>query len=138
MSSFDVGFRGAPGVLAEIAGAGFKYVSSRLWGPHTTVPSPLEQAHNYAEDGFPQLWPPIYPEMQLHGYVKTPAEEFNVHRFFVDRALADGLEYATLIWHPWSLNRFDPEMRMLELMFDYVARQGIGFARFEDLWRARG
>ena len=159
---FDVGFRGAPSVLAEIVGAGFKYVSSRLWGPHTTVPAPLEQAHTYAEDGFPQLWefpghgwhenvlkghnatpgrlllwPPFYPEMQVHGYVKTPAEEFGVQRFFIDRAVADGLEYATLIWHPWSLNRFDPDMRMLELLFDHVAQQGMGFARFEDLWRSR-
>jgi len=159
---FDVGFRGAPEVLAEMAGAGLEYVSSRLWGPHTTVPAPLEQAHTYADDGFPQLWefpghgwhenvlkghnatpgrlllwPPVYPEMQLAGYVRTPQEEFSVHRFFVDRAMADGLEYVTLIWHPWSLNRFDPDMRMLELLFAYVAEQGLQFARFEDLWRAR-
>lgn len=159
---FDVGFKGAPAVVAEIAGAGYRYVSSRLWGPHSTVPAPLEPAHTYADEGFADLWefpghgwhenvlkghnatpgrlllwPPVYPEMQLHGYVRTPAEEFAVHRFFIDRAVAEGLEYVTLIWHPWSLNRFDPAMAMLDLLFEYVAAQGLEFARFEDLWRAR-
>ncbi|OGV80348.1 MAG: hypothetical protein A3K19_04180 [Lentisphaerae bacterium RIFOXYB12_FULL_65_16] len=160
---FEFGFQGAPRTVAEIAHAGFRYVSSRLWGPHCSVPAPLEQAYTYAADGAPQLWefpghgwhenllkghnatpgrlllwPPVYPEMELlHGYVRTPQEEFNVHRFFVDRAVADKVEYVTLIWHPWSLDRFDPQTQMLELLFDYIARQGIGFARFEDLWHAR-
>lgn len=159
---FEAGLRGAPEVLAEIAGAGLTYVSSRLWGPHSTVPAPLVQAHSYAEEGFPQLWefpghgwhenvlkghnatpgrlllwPPVYPEMQLPGYVRTPEEEFNVHRFFIDRAMAEGLEYVTLIWHPWSLYRFDPAMKMVELLLDYVAQQGLRFARFGELRRAR-
>ena len=159
---FELGLRGAPAVLAEIAGAGYRYVSSRLWGPHCTVPAPLEPAHTYADDGFAGLWefpghgwhenvlkghnatpgrlllwPPLYPEMQLHDYVKTPAEEAQVHRFFVDRARREQREYVTLIWHPWSLNRFDPAMAMLDSLFEYVAAQGIGFARFEDLWRTR-
>jgi len=69
--------------------------------------------------------------------VKTPEDEFNVHRFFIDRAVDDGLEYVSLIWHPWSLDRFDPSMKMLELLFDYVAGQGMKFARFEDLLQKR-
>ena len=35
---FPEGLAGAPGVLAEIAGAGLRYISSRAWGPHTTLP----------------------------------------------------------------------------------------------------
>ena len=160
--SFDVGLKGAREVVAEVAAAGFRYVSSRAWGPHFTIPAPLEQAHTYEEEGhgdlweFPchgwhenllkghnatpgrlLLWPPIFPELQLNGYVRTPEEEFEVHRFFIDRALEDDLEYVTLIWHPWSLGRFDPEMRMLELVFDHVAAQGMPFMRFEDLWRKK-
>jgi len=159
---FDVGLRGAPAVVAEVAAAGYCYISSRSWGPHYTLPAPLEQAHTYGEEGHAELWefplhgwhenvlkghnatpgrlllwPPLYPELQPTGYVKTPEEEFNVHRFFIDRALAEGLEYVTLIWHPWSLGRFDPPMQMLELVFDHVAKQGMIFARFEDLWRQR-
>jgi hypothetical protein len=159
---FELGFRGLPEVLQEIASAGFRYVSSRAWGPHSTVPAPLVQAYNYAEEGFADLWefpghgwhenvlkghnatpgrlllwPPLYPEQQFAGYVKTPEEEFSVHRFFVDRAVAERLEYVSLIWHPWSLAKFDPAMRMLGFLFDHVRRQGLAFSRFEDLWRKR-
>ncbi len=28
--------------------------------------------------------------------------------------------HATLVWHPWSLLRFDPGMRMIDLVFRYV------------------
>ena len=160
--SFDVGLRGAPEVVSEVVDAGFRYISSRIWGPHYTVPAPLEQAHTYEEEGHPELWefpcpgwhenllkghnatpgrlllwPPLYPELQLTGYVKTPQEEFDVHRFFIDRALAEDREYVSLIWHPWSLGRFDPAMKMLELVFDYVVQQGMTFARFQDLWQRR-
>ena len=159
---FDVGLRGAPSVVAEVAAAGFRYVSSRAWGPHSTLPAPLEQAHTYHEEGHPELWelpchgwhenvlkgyngtpgrvllwPPLYPELQLAGLVKTPEEEFAVHRFFTDQALAQDLEYVSLIWHPWSLRRFDFEMHMLELVFDHLANQEMRCVRFEDLWRRR-
>jgi len=79
------------------------------------------------------LWPPVYPEALLKDYVGTPRDEFEVHQFFVDRAITDGLEYVSLVWHPWSLGRFDPDMTMLDLLFDYVAARGMGFARFRDL-----
>ena len=157
---FDQGLRGAPSVAAAVAAAGFTYISSQLWGPLTTVPAPLAQAYAYADEGCPRLWefpghgwhenvlkghnavpgrlllwPPTYPELaqRLTGFVETPQEEFDVHRFFLDRAIAESKEYVSLIWHPWSLNRFDPEMRMLRLMFDYGRQQGMTFARFADL-----
>lgn len=120
--SFELGLRGAPSIVAEAAAAGFGYVSSRAWGPHSTSPAPLAQAHTYAEEGHPELWefpchgwhenvlkghnatpdrlllwPPLYPEIQLAGYVKTPEQEFAVHRFFLDRARQEGLEYVSLI-----------------------------------------
>lgn len=159
---FERGLTGAPAVLDEIAAAGLGYVSSQAWGPHTTLPAPLAQAYTYEADGFGQLWelpahgwhenvlkghnatpgrlllwPPVYAESQPARFVETPAEEFAVHRFFLDRAVADALEYVSLIWHPWSLGRFDPAMEMLELVFDHAAAQGMSFARYEDLWRSR-
>ena len=156
---FEDGLRGAPSVVAQVAQAGYRYVSSQAWGPYCTAPAPLAQAYTYAEEGQPGLWefpchgwhenvlkghnatparlllwPPLYPELQPSGYVKTPDEEFQVHGFFMDRALEEGLEYVSLIWHPWSLDRFDPDMRMLELVFDHAARQGMPVLRFQDLW----
>jgi len=159
---FEAGFSGAPHVVSELAGAGLRYASSRLWGPFYTVPAPLEQAYTYEAEGHPELWefpghgwhenllkghnatpgrlllwPPVYPEMQLCAYVQTPEEEFNVHRFFLDRAIQEGREYVSLVWHPWSLDRFDPGMKMLELIFGYAAERGMPFLRFEDLWRSK-
>ena len=159
---FDVGLRGLPDVVAEVAAAGFRYVSSRGWGPFTTVPAPLEQAHNYEDEGHAELWefpghgwhenvlkghnatpgrfllwPPLFPEMQLPGLIETVEQEFDVHSFFVDRAVADGLEYVSLIWHPWSLDMFDPEMRLLEMLFDYVAARDMSFGRYDGLLASR-
>ena len=160
--SFDVGLRGAQHVLREISDAGYRYLSSQAWGEHFTVPAPLSQAYTYKDDGFPALWefpchgwhenllkghnatpgrlllwPPVYPELRLTGYVETPEEEFDVHRFFIDRALMDGLEYVSLIWHPWSLYRFDPEMSMLRMVFEYARDRGMPFLRFCDLHHGR-
>jgi len=159
---FERGLAGAPAVLKEVADAGLRYVSSQAWGPHMTLPAPLARAYTYEGDGYGDLWefpahgwhenvlkghnavpgrlllwPPLYPECRPARFVETPAEEFAVHRFFIDRAVADGLEYVSLIWHPWSLGRFDPPMTMLDLVFDHVAARGMTFARYEDLWRRR-
>jgi len=160
--SFENGLRGAPEVVAEVADAGLRYVSSQAWGPFCTLPAPLVQAYTYQEEGHPELWefpchgwhenvlkghnatpnrlllwPPIYPEQKLSGYVKTPQEEFGVHRFFVERALRDALEYVSLIWHPWSLGRFDPEMQMLRLVFAHAKELEMPAMTFADLWRKR-
>ncbi len=160
--SFDVGLQGARDVLELVREAGLSYVSSQAWGPHYTLPAPLIQAYNYEKDGFPDiwelpchgwhenvlkghnatpdrllLWPPLYPDMQLTGYVTTPAEELAVYRFFIDKAIAEDLEYISLIWHPWSLDRFDPDMEMLDMLFAYAASKGMPFLRYADLWRKR-
>jgi len=160
--SFETGLSGAPELVEEVANAGYKYVSSRAWGPDCSLPAPLEQAYNYADEGHPEiwefpchgwhenvlkghnavprrllLWPPVYPELQQTRLVKTVEQEFEIHRFFLDRALTDNLEYVSLIWHPWSLMKFDPEMRMPRMVFEYARGQGMELVRFDDLWRRR-
>ena len=160
--SFDVGLKGAPDVLSLVRDAGLRYVSSQAWGPHFTLPAPLVQAYTYENDGFPEiwefpchgwhenvlkghnatpdrllLWPPVYPDLQLEGYVSTPDQEFAVHRSFIDKAIGEGLEYVSLIWHPWSLERFDPDMAMLDMLFAYAKSKGMPFLRYADLWRKR-
>jgi len=165
--SFVDGLRGAADVLAVVADAGFQYVSSQAWGPDYSMPAPLNQPFNYAEDGFPELWelpchgwhenllkdhnrwgprrltlwPPSMPEAIPARFVATPEEEFNVNRVFLDRAAADGLAFVSLIWHPWSLARFDPETKMLHLTFEHARHLGLEPATYRDLLarvRARG
>lgn len=157
--SFVDGLKSAPEVLALVAEGGYSYVSSQLWGPEYTLPAPLNQAFTYADDGYPDLWelpghgwhenllkgnnrwkpqrmllwPPIMPEAIPTKHITTAAEEFDINRVFIDRAAADNLEFVSLIWHPWSLDRFDPEMRMLELTFEYVQQEGLPTGTYADL-----
>lgn len=159
---FAQGLRGDTWLLEAVMDTGFRYVSSVLWGPETTLPALLEGPSTYADDGFPALWelpghgwhenllkahnltdrmqrilawPPAYPEAIPPGPVATPEEEFAIHRFFIDRAIALDLPYVSLIWHPWSLARFDPEMKMLELLFGYVRDRGMAATTYEAEWQ---
>jgi hypothetical protein len=152
---FSDGLRGSPELVELAADAGYEYVSSRLWGPDYTLPCPLYQPFSYAAEGRPDLWelpghgwhenllkghnrifgmgalrvllfPPLYPEAVPDGLISTPAEEFRWNnRVFMDRALSDSALFVSLVWHPWSLAMFDPEMRMLELTFRYAREQGL-------------
>jgi hypothetical protein len=66
------------------------------------------------------------PEAVPKDYVKSPEEEFQYNnKPFIDAAIAGDFPVVTLIWHPWSLRRLDPEMRMLEMTFDYVRDHGL-------------
>lgn len=157
--AFPDGFRAAPELVGLIAGAGFRYVSSAAWGPDYTLPAPLRGPFNYAEEGAPDLWELpchgwhenllkdnnrfgprrllLWPGTDLEAvppaFVTTPQEEFAVHRVFLERAAERELPYVSLIWHPWSLDRFDPAMRMLELTFARVRALGLEPCTFADL-----
>lgn len=159
---FEKALHGADDVLQLIKEAGYKYVSSLLWGNDYSLPAMLNQPFNYQEDGYPELWeipahgwhenllknnnkmgparitlwPPEMPEaIPLH-YVTTPKEEFDVHRIFIDKAAADKKIFVSLIWHPWSLDAFDPEMKMLELVFSHVQKMGLNTCRYADLYKS--
>jgi hypothetical protein len=160
---FADGLNGAPQVVAHLAEAGYSYVSSRLWGPEYSLPSPLYQPTSYAAEGYPDLWelpghgwhenllkghnrifgmgalrvllfPPLYPEAIPDGFISTPAEEFRYNnRIFLDQAITENAMFVSLVWHPWSLLMFDPAMEMLEMTFDYVRQQGLEPTTYADL-----
>ena len=159
--SFDNGLRGAPDVLQLVKDAGFHYVSSLAWGPDYSLPALLTEPFNYAEDGFPELWeipchgwhenllkdhnnwgprrltlwPPIMPEGIPPGFISTPEEEFAVNQAFLEKAAAEDNSFVSLIWHPWSLHAFDPDMKMLELTFEHVREQGLEPRTYADLFQ---
>ena len=159
---FARGLRGDPWLIEAVMETGFEYVSSVLWGPETSLPALLEAPSTYAEDGFPTLWelpghgwhenllkahnltdrvqrilawPPAYPEAIPARPIATPEEEFAVHRIFIDRAVAMELPYVSLILHPWSLARFDPDMTMLRLLFAHLRTAGIPTTTYEAEWK---
>jgi peptidoglycan/xylan/chitin deacetylase (PgdA/CDA1 family) len=81
-------------------------------------------------------FPPLHPKAIPTDFVKTPEEEFLYNnQYFIDRAVQDKLDYVTLIWHPWSLGWFDPEMKMLDKTFRYVKDHGLTPMTFEQLHR---
>ena len=160
---FSEGLRGDPWLVERVVDAGYSYVSSQLWGPELTMPALPTPPYLYADEGFPTLWelpahgwhenllkannltdkpqriiawPLTMSEAIVPGPVATPAEEFEIHRLFIDRAIEMDLPYVSLIWHPWSLHRFDPEMEMLKMVFSYVKGLGMEAATFFSAMRS--
>ena len=73
------------------------------------------------------------PQAIPDDYVKTPEEEFAFNnKPFVDAAVLEEMPLVSLIWHPWSLHRFDPDMRMLEITFAYVRERGLAVDTLGD------
>ncbi len=158
---FDNAFRGEPKVLELIKEAGLKYVSSLLWGPDHSLPALLREPFNYDAEGFGEiwempghgwhenllkdhnnwgprrltLWPPPFPEAVPLGFCKTPKDEFDVNKVFLDEAAKRDKLFVSLIWHPWSLAKFDPDMKMLELTFAHVRRMGLDACTYAQLYQ---
>lgn len=81
-------------------------------------------------------FPPLFPEAIPPGPIANGADEFQFNsKVFIDRAKQDALDYVSLIWHPWSLKRFDPDMTMLDMTFRYVREQELQPATFADIHR---
>jgi peptidoglycan/xylan/chitin deacetylase (PgdA/CDA1 family) len=158
---FDNALNGASDVLSLIAESGFDYVSSLLWGHDYSLPAPLIKPFSYDSDGFPDLWelpghgwhenllkdnnrwgarritlwPPTMPEAIPSGFISTPTEEFAINRVFLEHAAAEDINFVSLIWHPWSLDAFDPDMEMLELTFTHAREIGLEPCTYADLFQ---
>ncbi len=158
---FDNAFRGARDVLELTWEAGFRYVSSLLWGPDCSMPALIEAPFRYETDGFAKLWelpghgwhenllkdnnrwgsrrltlwPSPMPEGIPTKFVETPRDEFEVNRIFMDKARETNKPHISLIWHPWSLHAFDPEMKMLELTFAHARKIGLVPSTYADLYQ---
>ena len=157
--SFVDGLNGAPDLLSLMKESGIRYASSLAWGPDYTLPALLIEPFRYSDDGFPELWelpchgwhdnllkdrnnwgprrltlwPPVFPEGVPATFVSTPEDEFSVNRVFLEEAASKNMTFVSLIWHPWSLGSFDPEMKMLELTFDHVRTLGLEACTYVDL-----
>jgi hypothetical protein len=156
---FDGGFRGLFGVLAACGEAGLSYVSSDLRGPGDSLPAPLKRPYTYAADGFPGIW-----ELPVHGwhdnvlkgfapgiafvtyppgeswhlppsFPATPRGQADHNLLWVDKGREAKLPFVSIAFHPWSLIRFDPEVRELEMVFDGLADRGIEVVTATGSWR---
>jgi peptidoglycan/xylan/chitin deacetylase (PgdA/CDA1 family) len=158
---FDHALKGAVDVLQLAREAGYGYISSLLWGPDCSMPALLEEPFHYGADGFADLWelpghgwhenllknhngwgsrrltlwPAPMPEAIPAQFVRTPQDEFEVNRVFLEKALETNKSHVSFIWHPWSLCSFDPQMKMLELTFSHVRRLALSPCTYADLFR---
>ena len=157
---FDNALKGEPEVLELIREAGIQYVSSLLWGLDYSLPALLEEPFSYKDESFPEiwelpghgwhenllkdhnqwgprrltLWPSPFQQALPDGFCKTPEDEFEVNKVFLDKALQTNKSFVSLIWHPWSLKKFDPDMKMLELTFTHVKRLGLKPCTYAQLY----
>lgn len=161
------GFRGMTDVLTLVAEAGYRYVSSALWGDDCSLPAPVAEPWTYVDDGFPGLteypghgwhenllkgsnrvfgqkpsravlFPSPFAEAIPTREIETPEEEMRYNsRYFIEAGLRSGATYVSLIWHPWSLALFDPRMRMLDMTFTLVRKRGLVPCTFGELDQSR-
>jgi peptidoglycan/xylan/chitin deacetylase (PgdA/CDA1 family) len=155
---FYNGLSGASHLLELCGEAGYTYISSLAWGPHETLPALVRDPFTYAENGFPelleipahgwhenvmkghtnsepfpvQLFPHPLPDAALTGYITTVEEEVNIHTAVINKALSTDKGHSTLIWHPWSLHKFDPEMKMVDSILTYVKEKGMEASTFDE------
>lgn len=157
---FHKGFQGEPERLAIIAECGARYISTDLRGPVDSIPSGLQQAYWYDQEGQPQMlelpghgwhdnvlkapgashwlclpWPPYMPWGVPHRPPQSPEEECEVQTRWIDRALADGLDYASLVYHPHSIYRMSEDCRIIRLLIDRLAERGVATTTYTDLYR---
>lgn len=159
---YPEGLKDEEQLLELVNEAGYRYISTMLWGPGFSLPADIVKSFSYEKEGYKEiweipghgwhenvlkghskigiplmLWPAKWPDAAIpKGYIKTPDEEFGVNRCFLDIARKENKEHITFIWHPWSLARFDKEMKMLDLTFSYVRKQEFRTSTFGDLHKA--
>ncbi|HOM81060.1 MAG TPA: polysaccharide deacetylase family protein [Armatimonadota bacterium] len=156
---FFQGMRGAPDRLAIFAECGVRYISTYLRGPADSIPSGLQQAHWYTEDGFPNLlelpghgwhdnvlkgprssmlclsWPPVLSWGIPNRPVRDPEEELAVQRVWYERAFSLGLDYISLVYHPHSVYRQSPDCQIIDLLIRLVKSMGLPTTTYTDLYR---
>ena len=159
---FDQGLGDDQELIDEVAAAGYRFVSSLLWGPETTLPALLVPPFTYTEKNHPELWelpghgwhenalkatnmtdspvrlllfPMPWPEITPSRPISKPEEEFEINKKVIDRAIEMEMPYVSFIWHPWSLHQFDPAMNAVASTFQYVKDIGMEFSTFDREWK---
>jgi peptidoglycan/xylan/chitin deacetylase (PgdA/CDA1 family) len=159
---FYKGFQGDSDRLNIIWECGFKFVSSDARGPADSIPSGLQQAYWYDVEGFPKLlelpahgWhdnvlkdpdgtlqPRLmlpYPMLLPWGIPtrppRTPEEEFEVQKVWIEKALAYELDYISLVYHPHSIYRMSEDCRIIRLLIQHVRSLGMPTTTYAQLYR---
>lgn len=154
---FENGFQGCPERLEILRRHGIRFVSADLRGPLDSIPNDLQQAYTYEADGYADLWeipghgwhdnvlkwgnhityfPPVYDFAAATRNARTVVECFAQEGRWIEHAAELGLEYVSLVQHPWSVRRMDPQMATIELLLVRARQLGLEFCTYLDYWKA--
>ena len=154
------GFRGWDANLSAMRDAGLRWSSAYVRSTYgDTAPGDLCGPFRYAADGYPDLlelpahgWPDAslkgcggagaqqrivrwpspfaYPD----GLVETPEQELAAHGATIAAARDAGLPYCCLAFDADSTVRpQDPEARIVELLIDHAAAEGVALTTLDEL-----
>ncbi len=154
---FENGFQGAPERLAILRRHGLRFVSADLRGPLDSIPNNMQQAYTYEADGFSDLWEipghgwhdnvlkgwtghityvaPVYDFALPPRTPRTVVENFAQEGRWLEHAVETGLEYVSLVQHPWSIMHFDGGMASIELLLVRARQLGMQFTTYLDYYR---
>ena len=154
---FTGGWSGTPERLEIIRRHGLKWVSADLRGPTDTIPAPMKQAYRYEADGYadileipghgwhdnvfksltphPTMFPPIYDFALPQRFPQTVVEVFAQEGRWLEHGCELGLEFVSLVQHPWSNYRYDQGMATLELIVVRAKQLGMKFMTYLDYFR---
>ena len=154
---FENGFQGVPERLEILRRHGIQFVSADLRGPLDTIPNDMQQAYTYQADGYGDIWeipghgwhdnvlkswtghityfPPLYDFAMPSKQPKTVVECFAQEGRWLEHAVAIGLDFVSLVQHPWSVMRFDEGMGTIELLLIRARELGMTFTTYLDYYR---
>ncbi|MCG2660150.1 MAG: polysaccharide deacetylase family protein [Kiritimatiellae bacterium] len=126
-----------------LIGLGLEYVCSDGRGPADTIPAPFTQPYWYVKGkllevahtgwhcnmlnclmGDRTLWPPLPSTRLPPKKVETVREQIQGYRHEFNYTDTHSLFYAPTM-HPWSLYRFDPQVRALRAMLRWARERGV-------------
>jgi len=154
---FENGFCGVPDRLEIIRRHGIKFVSADLRGTLDTIPNDMQQPYRYEADGYGDIWeipghgwhdnvlkswtghitafPPVYDFAMPPGPARTVVECFAQEGRWLEHAVETGLDYVSLVQHPWSVMRFDDQMGPIELLLIRARQLGMQCTTYLDYYK---
>lgn len=144
--------------LRVIRDCGADYLSSDLRGPDDSIPGGLAQAYWYDREGVPELlelpghgwhdnvlkgfdtdlprlaWPPVLRWGIPNRAPRTPEEEFDVQRAWIDRAAELRLDFVSPVYHPHSILQMSTDCRVVDLLMRYVRQADIETTTYSALY----
>jgi len=154
---FENGFQGAPERLEILRRHGIRFVSADLRGPLDTIPNDMQQPYTYEADGYPDIWeipghgwhdnvlkhwtphityfPPVYDFALPYRPPKTVVQCFAQEGRWLEHAVELGLDFVSLVQHPWSVWDFDKQMAPIELLLVRARQLEMEFTTYLGYWR---